>query len=135
MSKKAIGIDLGSTMSEVAIIEGGEPTVILTTEGTKTFPSVVSLDSKGERKVGASAKRQMLIKPKETINLIKRLMGRNWEEAQEAIPHLAYDIVNKNGWPYVKIHGKEYSPQEISSWIIGALKKMAEDYTGEKILF
>lgn len=133
MSNKAIGIDLGSTMSEVAIIEGGMPTVILTTEGTKTFPSVVSLSESGERKVGAAAKRQMLVRPKETINLIKRLMGRNWEEAQEAIPHLAYDVVNKNGWPYVKLQGKEYSPQEISSWIIGALKKLAEDYIGEEI--
>ena len=133
MSNKAIGIDLGSTMSEVAIIEGGMPTVILTAEGTKTFPSVVSLDEKGERKIGAAAKRQILVKPKETINLIKRLMGRNWEEAQEAIPHLAYEVVNKNGWPYVRLHGKDYSPQEISSWIIGALKKLAEDYCGEEI--
>ena len=133
MSNKAIGIDLGSTMSEVAIIEGGKPTVILTNEGTRTFPSVVSIDEKGERKIGATAKRQMLIHPKETINLIKRLMGRNWEEAQEAIPHLAYEVVNKNGWPYVKLQGKEYSPQEISSWILGALKKLAEEYTHEKI--
>lgn len=133
MSNKAIGIDLGSTMSEVAIIEGGKPTVILTNEGTRTFPSVVSIDEKGERKIGATAKRQMLIHPKETINLIKRLMGRNWEEAQEAIPHLAYEVVNKNGWPYVKLQGKEYSPQEISSWILGALKKLAEEYTHEEI--
>ena len=133
MSNKAIGIDLGSTMSEVAIVEGGKATVILTNEGTRTFPSVVSIDEKGERKIGAAAKRQMLIHPKETINLIKRLMGRNWEEAQEAIPHLAYEVVNKNGWPYVKLHGKEYSPQEISSWILGALKKLAEEYTGEEI--
>ena len=132
-NKKAIGIDLGSTMSEVAIIEGGEPVVIATAEGSKTFPSVVSLDENGERKVGAPAKRQMLMHPKETINLIKRLMGRNWEEAQEAIPHLAYDVVNKNGWPYVKIYDKLYSPQEISSWILQALKKQAEDYIGETI--
>ena len=132
-NNKAIGIDLGSTMSEVAIVEGGKATVILTNEGTRTFPSVVSIDDKGERKIGAAAKRQMLIHPKETINLIKRLMGRNWEEAQEAIPHLAYEVVNKNGWPYVKLQGKEYSPQEISSWILGALKKLAEDYTGEEI--
>ena len=133
MSNKAIGIDLGSTMSEVAIVEGGKATVILTNEGTRTFPSVVSIDEKGERKIGAAAKRQMLIHPKETINLIKRLMGRNWEEAQEAIPHLAYEVVNKNGWPYVKLQGKEYSPQEISSWILVALKKLAEEYTGEEI--
>jgi len=133
MSNKAIGIDLGSTMSEVAIVEGGKATVVVTNEGTRTFPSVVSIDDKGERKIGAAAKRQMLIHPKETINLIKRLMGRNWEEAQEAIPHLAYEVVNKNGWPYVKLQGKEYSPQEISSWILGALKKLAEDYAGCEI--
>ena len=133
MSNKAIGIDLGSTMSEVAIVEGGKATVILTNEGVRTFPSVVSIDEKGERKIGSAAKRQMLIRPKETINLIKRLMGRNWEEAQEAIPHLAYEVVNKNGWPYVRLQGKDYSPQEISSWILGALKKLAEEYTGEEI--
>lgn len=132
-NKKAIGIDLGSTMSEVCIIEGGRPTVILTPEGTKTFPSVVNINDKGERTVGHSAKRQMLMKPKQTINLIKRLIGRNWEEAQEAISHLHYDIVNHDGYPYVKINDKEYSPQEISSWILSALKKMAEDYIGETI--
>ena len=132
-NKKAIGIDLGSTMSEVAIIENGTAKVIPSSEGKDTFPSVVSVSVDGERRVGASAKRQMIAKPKETINLIKRLIGRTWDEAQEAITHLNYDVVNHNGYPYVKIHDKEYSPQEISSWILGALKKQAEEYCGEEI--
>lgn len=130
---KAIGIDLGSTASEVAIIESGKPTIIITPEGSRTFDSIVGFNKEGERLIGVSAKRQMLIRPKQTINLIKRLMGRTWDEAQEAIKHLNYDIVNHNGYAWVSIDGKEYSPQEISSWIIGALKKMAEDYTGQEI--
>lgn len=130
---KAIGIDLGSTESEVAIIENGKPTVIVTPEGSRTFDSVVGFNNAGERIVGAAAKRQMLVRPKQTINLIKRLIGRTWDEAQEAIKHLNYDVVNHNGYAWVKIDDKEYSPQEISSWILSALKKMAEDYTGETI--
>ena len=128
MSRKAIGIDLGSTMSEVAVIEGGEPKVMLTTEGSRTFPSVVAIDKKtGERKVGAPAKN--------TINLVKRFMGRKFDDPEviEAKKHIQYDIVNHNGWAYIQIDGKEYSPQQISSWILAELKKMAEDYTGETI--
>lgn len=131
--KKAIGIDLGSTMSEVSIMENGTPAVIVSAEGRRTFPSVVSIDDKGERKVGESAKRQALIHPKETVNLIKRLMGRTWDESQEAIKYIRYEVVNHKGYPYVKLSGKEYSPQEISSWILAALKKQAEDYAGETI--
>lgn len=130
---KAIGIDLGSTESEVAIIENGKPVVIVSPEGSRTFDSVVGFNKDGERLVGAPAKRQMLIRPKQTINLIKRLIGRTWDEAQEAIKHLNYNVVNHNGYAWVKIDDKEYSPQEISSWILTALKKMAEDYTGEEI--
>jgi molecular chaperone DnaK len=130
---KAIGIDLGSTESEVAIIENGKPVIIVSPEGSRTFDSVVGFNKDGERLVGAPAKRQMLICPKQTINLIKRLIGRTWDEAQEAIKHLNYDVVNHNGYAWVKIDDKEYSPQEISSWILTALKKMAEDYTGEEI--
>lgn len=132
-NKKAIGVDLGSTMSEVCVIENGQPTIVLTAEGSKTFPSIVNIDDNGERKVGASAKRQMLMKPKQTINLIKRLIGRTWDEAQDAITHLHYDVVNHNGYPYVKINDKEYSPQEISSWILLELKKQAEEYLGHSI--
>ena len=136
MSRKAIGIDLGSTMSEVAVIEGGEPKVMLTTEGSRTFPSVVAIDKKtGERKVGTSAKRQAIMNPKNTINLVKRFMGRKFDDPEviEAKKHIQYDIVNHNGWAYIQIDGKEYSPQQISSWILAELKKMAEDYTGETI--
>lgn len=136
MSRKAIGIDLGSTMSEVAVIEGGEPKVMLTTEGSRTFPSVVAIDKKtGERKVGAPAKRQAIMNPKNTINLVKRFMGRKFDDPEviEAKKHIQYDIVNHNGWAYIQIDGKEYSPQQISSWILTELKKMAEDYTGETI--
>ena len=136
MSRKAIGIDLGSTMSEVAVIEGGEPKVMLTTEGNRTFPSVVAIDKKtGERKVGTSAKRQAIMNPKNTINLVKRFMGRKFDDPEviEAKKHIQYDIVNHNGWAYIQIDGKEYSPQQISSWILAELKKMAEDYTGETI--
>lgn len=133
MSKKAIGIDLGSTESEVAIIENGKPVVITTPEGTRTFDSVIGFNKENERLSGAPAKRQAVIRPKETINLIKRLIGRTWDEAQEAVPHLNYDVVNHNGYAWVKVDGKEYSPQEVSSWILSALKKMAEDYTGEEV--
>ena len=136
MSRKAIGIDLGSTMSEVAVIEGGEPKVMLTTEGSRTFPSVVAIDKKtGERKVGTPAKRQAIMNPKNTINLVKRFMGRKFDDPEviEAKKHIQYDIVNHNGWAYIQIDGKEYSPQQISSWILAELKKMAEDYTGETI--
>ena len=136
MSRKAIGIDLGSTMSEVAVIEGGEPKVMLTTEGSRTFPSVVAIDKKtGERKVGAPAKRQAIMNPKNTINLVKRFIGRKFDDPEviEAKKHIQYDIVDHNGWAYIQIEGKEYSPQQISSWILAELKKMAEEYTGETI--
>lgn len=136
MSRKAIGIDLGSTMSEVAIIEGGEAKVMLTVEGSRTFPSVVAIDKKtGERKVGASAKRQAIMNPKNTINLVKRFMGRKFDDPEviEAKKHIQYDIVNHNGWAYIQIEGEEYSPQQISSWILAELKKMAEEYTGDTI--
>lgn len=133
MSKIGIGIDLGSTLSEVAVVENGKPTVVSSPEGSKTFDSVVGFSKNGERIVGASAKRQMLVRPKQTINLIKRLIGRTYEQVQDVVGHLQYDVVNHNGYAWVKIDGKEYSPQEISSWILSALKKMAEDYMGQKI--
>ena len=130
---KAIGVDLGSTKSEVSIIENGKPTVIITPEGNRTFDSIVGFNKDNELLVGAPAKRQMVVRPKETINLIKRLIGRTYDEAQDAIKHLNYDVVNHNGYAWVSIDGKEYSPQQISSWILEALKKMAEDYSGETI--
>ena len=130
---KAIGVDLGSTKSEVSIIENGKPTVIITPEGSRTFDSIVGFNKDNELLVGAPAKRQMVVRPKETINLIKRLIGRTYDEAQDAIKHLNYDVVNHNGYAWVSIDGKEYSPQQISSWILEELKKMAEEYVGETI--
>lgn len=129
MSKKVIGIDLGSTLSEVAVIENGKPVVVVNEEGSRTTPSIVSFKD-GERKVGNAAKRQMVVNPKETVNLIKRFMGATFEESKEAISHVQYDVVNKNGKPYVKIDGKEYSAEEISSMILMKMKKIAEDYLG-----
>ena len=132
MSKKAIGIDLGSTLSEVAIIEGGKPTVIVNEEGSQTTPSVVLLMD-GERKVGNSAKRQMVVHPKNTINLIKRLMGAKYENDMEVMKHVQYDIVNADGMARVSVDGRTFSPEEISSHIIAKMKKIAEDYCGEEI--
>lgn len=131
-NSKAIGIDLGSTLSEVAVIEAGKPVVIVNEEGSSTTPSVVALKN-GERKVGNSAKRQMIVNPKETVNLIKRFMGATYAESDEAIKHVQYDVVNRNGQPRVSVEGKEYSPEEISSMIISKLKKTAEDYIGEEV--
>lgn len=132
MSKKVIGIDLGSTLSECCVIENGKPVVVVNEEGSYTTPSVISLKN-GERKVGASAKRQMVVNPKETVNLIKRFMGSSFNESKEAIEHVQYDVVDKNGYPRVMIEGKEYSPEELSSMIITKMKKIAEDYLGEEV--
>lgn len=128
---KAIGIDLGSTMSEVAVVEGGKATVIVNEEGRALTPSVVSVIN-GERRVGDAAKRQQIVHPKETINLIKRFMGATYDESAEAIKHVAYDVVNRGGMPKFPLD-KEYTAQEISAMILGKLKKIAEDYCGEEI--
>lgn len=130
---KIIGIDLGSTLSEVAVIEGGKPTIIVNDEGSRTTPSVVGFTKDGERKIGSVAKRQMVTNPKGTINLIKRFMGSTYDESKESIAHMQYDIINKNNKPVVSVNGKDYTPEEISAMIIGKLKKCAEDYLGEKV--
>ena len=132
MAKKAIGIDLGSTLSEVAVIEGGKPTVIVNDEGSTTTPSVV-LITEEERKVGAPAKRQMIMHPKECVNLIKRFMGSKYDDNLEAKKHVQYEVVNDNGMARVKVNGRIYSPEEISSYIVAKMKKIAEDYCGEEI--
>lgn len=129
---KAIGIDLGSTMSEVAIIENGKPVVVVNEEGSRTTPSVIMIKN-GERKVGAAANRQKVVNPKETVVLIKRFMGGTYDEIKEHIKHVQYDVVNRNGVPRVSIEGREYSPEELSSMILQKMKKIAEDYTGETI--
>ena len=129
---KVIGIDLGSTLSEVAVIEGGKATVVANEDGSYTTPSVVSI-KEGERKVGTAAKRQQIVNPKETVYLIKRFMGSTYTESGDAIKHVQYDVVNENGKPRVRIGDKTFSPEEISSYILGKMKKIAEDYLGEEV--
>ena len=132
MSKKTIGIDLGSTLSEVCVIENGKPMVVVNEEGSKTTPSIVYIND-SERKIGGSAKRQILTSPKNTINLIKRFMGATYDESQDAIKHVRYDVVSENGKPYVQIGDRKYSAEEISSIILAKMKKIAEDYLGEEV--
>jgi len=134
---KILGIDLGTTNSVMAIMEGGEPTVIPTAEGSNLCPSVVAVNPKtGERMVGQTARRQAITNPENTIFSIKRLMGRKFSdpEVQKARKILPYKIVEKdNGDAWVVMGGKEYSPPEISAMILAKLKADAEAYLGEKI--
>ncbi|WP_353686078.1 molecular chaperone DnaK [Thermodesulfovibrio sp. 3462-1] len=133
---KAIGIDLGTTNSVVAVVIGGEPVVIPNQEGQRTTPSVVAFTDKGERLVGQVAKRQAITNPENTIFSIKRLMGRKYNspEVQEAKKRLPYKIVEApNGDAHVEIMGKRYSPPEISAMILQKLKQAAEDYLGEPV--
>ena len=130
---KIIGIDLGSTLSEVAVVEGNTPTIIVNDEGSRTTPSVISFDKDGERKVGSAAKRQMVTNPKGTVNLIKRFMGGTYDEVKDNISHIQYDVINKDGFPKVLINGKEYSPEELSAMILSKLKQSAESYLGETV--
>jgi len=133
---KAIGIDLGTTNSVVAVVQGGEPVVIPNQEGTRTTPSVVAFTEKGERLVGQIAKRQSITNPENTIFSIKRLMGRKYNTPQvdHAKKRLPYKIVEaSNGDAHVEIRGKKYSPPEISAMILQKLKQAAEDYLGETV--
>ncbi len=133
---KAIGIDLGTTNSVVAVVIGGEPVVIPNQEGSRTTPSVVAFTEKGERLVGQIAKRQAITNPENTIFSIKRLMGRkfNSPEVEHAKKRLPYKIVEApNGDAHVEIRGKRYSPPEISAMILQKLKQAAEDYLGEPV--
>ena len=129
---KIIGIDLGSTNSCVAIMENGKATVVVNEEGSRTTPSVIALKD-GDRKVGTSAKRQQIVNPKETVILIKRFMGATYDESNEAINHVQYEVVNKSGFPMAKIEGREYSPEELSSMIVNKMKKVAENYLGTDV--
>jgi molecular chaperone DnaK len=131
---RVIGIDLGTTNSVVAVMQGGESVIITNQEGTRTTPSVVAFTEKNERLVGQVAKRQAITNPENTIFSIKRLMGRKYdsEEAREAMKRLPYKIVKApNGDAHVEIRGKTYSPPEISAMILQKLKQAAEDYLGE----
>ena len=134
MSNKVFGIDLGTGFSACAVIEGGKPQVIANSEGNRTTPSVVFIKG-DERKVGNSAKRGMVMNPKNTVSFVKRFMGSDWNDAdvQKMLSMVTYDVVNKNGKPYIKIDNKEYSPEEISSYILAEMAKIASDYYGEDV--
>jgi molecular chaperone DnaK len=133
---KVIGIDLGTTNSCVAIMEGGDPVVIANSEGSRTTPSIVAFTDKGERLVGQIAKRQAITNPDNTVFAVKRLIGRKYDspEVQRDIKVLPYKIVKApNGDAHVTVRGKSYSPAEISSMILVKMKQTAEDYLGEKV--
>jgi len=133
MSKKVIGIDLGTGNSCVATIEGGKPVVIVNAEGERTTPSVVTITKDGERKVGSAAKRQQVVNPANTIYNIKRFMGSTYAGTKDISEKMTYQVVNENGNPRVVMNGKKYSPEEISSIILAKMKKTAEDYLGEEV--
>ncbi len=131
---KIIGIDLGTTNSVVAVMEGNEPVVIPNAEGSRTTPSVVAFTKSGERLVGAPAKRQAVTNPQKTVYSIKRFMGRNLSEVATEVNEVPYTVTaGPNGQARVKIDEKEYSPPEISAMILQKLKQAAEDYLGEKV--
>ena len=134
MSNKVFGIDLGTGNSCVAVIENGKATVIANAEGSRTTPSVVFIKG-DERKIGGSAKRGMIMNPKNTVSFIKRFMGAEWQDAdvQKMLTMVTYDVVNKNNKPYIRIDGKDFSAEEISSYILADLAKVASDYYGEDV--
>src|SRR5919107_1186879 len=131
---KIIGIDLGTTNSCVAVMEGSEPVVIANDEGRRTTPSVVAFLKNGERKVGDPAKRQAITNPHNTITSVKRFMGRRHDEVTEEISHWSYKVVKgDNNTVRIDIDGRLYSPQEISAMILQKMKKTAEDYLGQEV--
>jgi molecular chaperone DnaK len=131
---KIIGIDLGTTNSVVAVIEGGKPIVISSSEGSRTTPSVVAFTDKGERLVGQVAKRQAVTNPENTIFSIKRFMGRRFDEVTEEMKMVPYKVIRgQNGDARVQVRDKNYSPPEISAAILQKMKQSAEDYLGEKV--
>jgi molecular chaperone DnaK len=131
---KIIGIDLGTTNSCVAVMEGNEPVVIANDEGRRTTPSVVAFLKNGERKVGDPAKRQAITNPHNTIMSVKRFMGRRYDEVTEEISHWSYKVVKgDNNTVRIDIDGRLYTPQEISAMILQKMKKVAEDYLGQEV--
>jgi molecular chaperone DnaK len=133
-SGKIIGIDLGTTNSVVAIVEGGEPKVIINEEGARVTPSIVAFTKDGDILVGGPAKRQAVVNPENTIFSVKRLMGRRYDEVESEAKRLPYKIVkSKNDDAWVEVMGKQYSPPQISSHVLMKLKKAAEDYVGGEI--
>ncbi len=131
---KIIGIDLGTTNSCVAVMEGNEPVVIANDEGRRTTPSVVAFLKNGERKVGDPAKRQAITNPVNTIMSVKRFMGRHFDEVTNEISHWSYKVVKgDNNTCRIDIDGRQYTPQEISAMILQKMKKTAEDYLGQEV--
>ncbi|MBS1668180.1 MAG: molecular chaperone DnaK [Bacteroidetes bacterium] len=131
---KIIGIDLGTTNSCVAVMEGNEPVVIPNDEGRRTTPSVVAFLKNGERKVGDPAKRQAITNPQNTIMSVKRFMGRRYDEVTNEISHWSYKVVKgDNNTCRIDIEGRQYTPQEISAMILQKMKKTAEDYLGQEV--
>jgi molecular chaperone DnaK len=130
---KIIGIDLGTTNSVVAVMEGGEPVVITNREGNRLTPSVVAFTKDGERLVGQIARRQAVTNPEKTVYSIKRFMGRRYAEVKEEITMVPYKVVAKNGDVWIRIDDKEYAPPEVSALVLQKLKEAAEDYLGEKV--
>ena len=131
---KIIGIDLGTTNSCVAVMEGNEPVVIANSEGRRTTPSIVAFTDNGERKVGDPAKRQAITNPKNTVFSIKRFMGETFDQVQVETKRVPYKVIRgENNTPRVDISGKLYTPQEISAMVLQKMKKTAEDYLGQEI--
>ena len=133
---KIIGIDLGTTNSVVSVVEGGQPTVISTAEGSRLLPSVVAFNKNGERLVGQTAKRQAVVNPENTIFSIKRFIGRRYEETEQERAMVPYEVVRGTADDVkvkVPVTGREYSPQEISAMILSKLKTDAEAYLGQAV--
>src|SRR6266480_7589277 len=131
---KVIGIDLGTTNSVVAVLEGDQPKVLINSAGSRLTPSVVGFTEKGERLVGQVAKHQQVTNPKNTVFSIKRFMGRRHSEVAQEEKMVPYEIIGgAEDMVKVKVRGKDYTPEQISSFILEDLKKTAEAYLGEKV--
>ena len=130
---KVIGIDLGTTNSCVAVMEGKEPVVITNSEGKRTTPSVIGFIKDGERKVGDPAKRQSVTNPEKTISSIKRFMGTTFDESKDEVKKMSYKIVKDKNSPRVEIDDRKYSPQELSAIVLQKMKQTAEDYLGQTV--
>ena len=131
---KIIGIDLGTTNSCVAVMEGNQPTVIINNEGQRTTPSVVAFTDGGERKIGSPAKRQAITNPNNTVFSIKRFMGETYDQVATEVARVPYKVSRgENNTPRVDINGKLYTPQEISAMILQKMKKTAEEYLRQEV--
>ncbi|MBA3985007.1 MAG: molecular chaperone DnaK [Flavobacteriales bacterium] len=128
-----IGIDLGTSNSVVAVVQGGEPIVITNSEGKRTTPSIIGFSKDGERKIGDSAKRQAVVNPEQTINSIKRFIGRNFDSLKDEVNRVPYKLEKSGNIPVVRIGDRTYTPQELSAMIIQKMKKTAEDYLGQTV--